>query len=101
MPAQAVAGERTTRPTMYVMVGLPASGKTTRAREHEAERVTARFATEPGTTFELGPQDPHAYRALFQAPTQDEVWSPAGGPPPSGHPTWTSRAAERWPTSTS
>jgi len=43
MPAQAVAGERTTRPTMYVMVGLPASGKTTRAREHEAERVTARF----------------------------------------------------------
>jgi len=33
MPEQAVAGERTTRPTMYVMVGLPASGKTTRARE--------------------------------------------------------------------
>jgi signal recognition particle GTPase len=29
MPEQAVAGKRTTRPTMYVMVGLPASGKTT------------------------------------------------------------------------
>ena len=61
----------------------------------------ARFATEPGWTFELGPQDLHAYRALFQEPTEDELSSAAVGPPPTGHPTWTSWAAERWPTSTS
>jgi predicted kinase len=186
VPAQAVADERTTRPTMYVMVGLPASGKTTRARELEAEqqalrltpdewmirspgtrrstargtswragssgwlqairagafvvldfglwgrdersalrwlaswaatdcdlvylpvdpveqerRVTARLATGLGSTFELGPQDLHGYRALSQEPTEDELSSAAVGPPPTGHPTWTSWVAERWPRSTS
>ena len=33
----------TTRPTMYVMVGLPGTGKTTRARQLEAERQALRL----------------------------------------------------------
>ncbi len=37
MPNDPVTGEQTSRPTMYVMVGLPASGKTTRARQLEKD----------------------------------------------------------------
>lgn len=43
MLADAGGNERTTRPTMYVMVGLPASGKTTRARQLETERQALRL----------------------------------------------------------
>jgi len=37
MPNDPVTGEQRSRPTMYVMVGLPASGKTTRARQLEKD----------------------------------------------------------------
>jgi predicted kinase len=176
-----------TRPTMYVMVGLPASGKTTRARQLETEhqalrltpdewmiplfgesdadgkrdvlegrfvwlatralraglsvildfgvwgkdersalrwlaaeaeadcvlaylsiddveqgrRVAARFAAEPMSTFEMRPEKLDAFRRLFQVPDEDELRSSEIDPPPVGHPTWQSWAAERWPTSTS
>ncbi len=37
MPNDPVTGKQRSRPTMYVMVGLPASGKTTRARQLETD----------------------------------------------------------------
>ncbi len=37
MPNDPFTGEQRSRPTMYVMVGLPASGKTTRARQLETD----------------------------------------------------------------
>ena len=62
-------------------------------------RVTARFATEPASTFEMGPDQLDSYRALFQAPDRHELTSDRLDPPPVGHATWQSWMAERWPTS--
>jgi len=187
MPNDPVTGEHRSRPTMYVMVGLPASGKTTRARQLETDcralrlspdewmiplfaqaeaggkrdvlegrlvwlairilevgvdvivdfgvwskdersalrhlaaqagadcelvylaveqaeqrhRVDARFAADPQSTLQIHPGDLALHREQFQAPDHDELTSQAVDPPPAGYPTWTSWAAERWPTSTS
>ncbi len=43
MPNDPVTGKHRNRPTMYVMVGLPASGKTTRARQLETDRRALRL----------------------------------------------------------
>ncbi len=176
---------QTERPTMYVLVGLPGTGKTTRARELELERqalrltpdewmiplfgesqavgkrdvlegrfvwlamsalrlgvnvildfgvwskdersalralaaeagancdliylpvdeleqrrrVEARFAADPGSTFEMRSEDLDRFRRLFQVPGRDELTSVEIDPAPAGYPSWRAWAAERWPTS--
>jgi predicted kinase len=43
-----------TRPTMYVMVGLPGAGKTTRARQLEAEKKALRLTPDEWMTVLFG-----------------------------------------------
>jgi predicted kinase len=65
----------------------------------QQERVEARFAADPGSTFNMGPKDLRRARQLFQAPSDDELTGQIDQPP-AGYPTWTDWASERWPTST-
>lgn len=48
MPNDPVTGKQRSRPTMYVMVGLPASGKTTRARQLEKDCQALRLTPTSG-----------------------------------------------------
>ena len=66
----------------------------------EAERrarATARWETDPGSTFEMSHEDHDRYLDLFEAPADAEL---AAGPlrePPVGHGSWLAWAAARWP----
>ena len=174
-----------TRPTMYVLIGLPGSGKTVRARELELERralrltpdewmiplfgepeaegkrdvlegrlvwlamralrlgvnvvldfgvwgrdersalrslaaeagaecqlvylpvheleqlrrVQSRSIEDPGSTFEMSPEDLQRFNQQFQAPDEEELTSGEIDPAPAGYASWKPWAAERWPTS--
>jgi len=173
------------RPTLFVMVGLPASEKTTRAKELEAERRALRLtpdewmiplfndndadgrrnvlegrliwlalralnlgidvildfgvwareertalralaaearatceivylevdtdeqrrrrddraSDEPALTFFISDDDLAEYRRRFEPPAHSELSGVALDPPPAGYSSWTTWAAEWWPTS--
>jgi predicted kinase len=70
------------------MVGLPAAGKTTRAKElaaaHEALRLT------PDAEVD-------GWRQVFEAPDAAELSGRELPEPPGGWPGWRAWAANRWP----
>jgi len=61
------------------------------------ERVTARFLTAPHTTVEISAKELADWRALFQAPTDDELAGRFRPHPPTGYDTWSDWASARWP----
>ena len=66
----------------------------------EAERrarATARWETDPGSTFEMSHEDHERYRDLFEAPTRAELSAGPLPEPPRGHGSWLAWAAHRWP----
>ncbi|MGZ5328912.1 MAG: AAA family ATPase [Actinomycetota bacterium] len=66
----------------------------------EAERrarATARWEADPGSTFELSPDDHGLFAGLFQAPTEAEIAAKQVPSPPKGHRSWLAWAANRWP----
>lgn len=65
----------------------------------QRQRVGIRFATEPTSTFDLTDQDLDTFRSLFDIPDQDELGASRIDTPPAGYDTWSSWAAERWPSS--
>lgn len=113
--------------TLFLTVGLPGAGKTTRARqlakEHSALRLTpdewmiplvylpvdqetqrARIAhrqsTAPDQTFPMTEADPLHWRTLFEEPNDTELDGREIGGPPPGWPGWLEWAADRWPSFT-
>ncbi len=77
-----------------VLVHLPVE------QDEQQRRVTARWAADPASTFPMSPEDLAAHRRAFEAPDEEELAAPRPAPPPPGHRTWASWAAQRWPTST-
>lgn len=66
----------------------------------EAERrarATARWEKDPGSTFEMSPDDHDRYLSLFHAPTDAELHAAQLPEPPPGHGSWLAWAATRWP----
>lgn len=61
------------------------------------ERVTARFLTAPDTTVEISAEELADWRALFRAPTDDELAGRLCPHPPAGYDTWSDWASARWP----
>ncbi|MGI8915248.1 MAG: AAA family ATPase [Chloroflexota bacterium] len=60
-------------------------------------RVTERFLTEPDTTVEISAEELARWRALFRAPTDDELAGRLRPQPPTGYGTWSDWASARWP----
>jgi predicted kinase len=60
-------------------------------------RADARWRTDPGSTFEMSPDDHDRFRSLFHAPTDAEIQAARIPEPPPGHTSWLSWAAGRWP----
>lgn len=61
-------------------------------------RATARWESEPGSTFPMSESDHDAYLAAYRPPSPAEL---AGGPspaPPPGFDGWLHWASARWPT---
>lgn len=117
----------TSRPSVFLTVGLPGAGKTTSAKEiasahrilrligevagaafsleyvqvderERRERATRRWLEAPHTTFERTAADHDRFASMVQPPSRNE---PDNGPvsaPPTGHPTWLDWASSRWPT---
>lgn len=77
-----------------VLVYLPVDPGQQRAR------IKARSSTDLESTFPIEQADLDRYRGLFQVPDEQELTSDEIDPPPAGHETWLSWAAERWPTLT-
>jgi predicted kinase len=65
----------------------------------QRRRVEARFAADPGSTFEMHFEDLHRFRMQFQVPDRDELTSAEIDLAPAGYRSWRAWAAERWPTS--
>jgi predicted kinase len=55
-----------TRPTLYVMVGLPAAGKTTRAREIESEKAALRLTPDEWMIPLFGATQPDGKRDVLE-----------------------------------
>jgi hypothetical protein len=77
---------------LHLVVGLPAVGKTTLARQIEAETRRA-----PGSTYELSDNDHDRFAAAFVAPSELELASATRPAPPPGFATWSDWASWRWP----
>ncbi|MCX4703734.1 MULTISPECIES: AAA family ATPase [Streptomyces] len=89
--------------TLFLTVGLPGAGKTTRvrqlAKEHSALRLmpdewmiplfacTCRWTMRPNSHW----------RTLFEEPDARELGAHEMGDPPPGWPGWLEWAADRWP----
>lgn len=54
---------------------------------------------EPETTFHISDEDLDEYRKRFEPPDDAEFSGAEPDPPPAGHTSWSSWAAEWWPTS--
>lgn len=67
--------------------------------DEQMRRVDRRSATAPETTFVMTEGDLDQWRSQFQEPDQQELLSPAPGPPPDGFTSWEAWTASRWPTS--
>jgi predicted kinase len=67
--------------------------------EDEQERRMAARAAGSASTVGLDPTALRRGRARFEVPTADELASVTLDPPPPGHASWRSWAAEHWPTS--
>jgi hypothetical protein len=65
--------------------------------EERRARATARWATDPGSTFEMSPDDHDRYLSLFHAPTDAETQAAHLPEPPPGNGSWLAWAATRWP----
>jgi predicted kinase len=64
----------------------------------QLERIEARFTAAPDTTFKISAEELVAWRAFFQAPTDDELAGTLRYDPPAGYDTWSEWASARWPT---
>jgi predicted kinase len=63
----------------------------------QSRRVDERFSTARRATFAITHADLDRYREIFQVPDADELSAGSVDPPPSGHDSWSSWAAIRWP----
>jgi predicted kinase len=66
-------------------------------RDVQLARVSDRWATAPHQTFAITEADLDSWRAMFEAPDDEEL---SGGPlpgPPAGWASWREWAAARWP----
>lgn len=61
------------------------------------ERIATRVQTAPHTTFPISAADLAAWRAIFEAPSADEVTGRFHPPPPAGYAIWSEWASARWP----
>ena len=64
------------------------------------ERLRRRTAEGQGLHFEISEQRLAAFDAVFEAPTESELYATTIDPAPSRYETWEQWAAQRWPTST-
>ncbi|MFD3646085.1 hypothetical protein ACFWUT_04680 [Streptomyces cyaneofuscatus] len=78
--------------TLFLMVGLPGAGKTTRARQ-----LADRWATAAGETFPMTEADILYGWAQFEEPDAAELEGGALSGPPPGWAGWREWAAARWP----
>jgi predicted kinase len=65
--------------------------------DEQRRRVAGRFATTPDQTFRISEVELAQWRALFQAPDDDELRGLEIPPAPPPHETWSHWAAARWP----
>src|SRR5262245_11928243 len=64
-------------PTLHLMCGLPGAGKTTRARELEAEHRALRLTPDEWITALLGADPDHAALDAARDPTESLQWAVA------------------------
>jgi predicted kinase len=64
--------------------------------EEQRRRIARRFEDEPGQ-FEMTDAELEQWQGQFQAPDLDELRGAAVPPAPTGHPTWSHWASQRWP----
>jgi len=69
------------------------------SEKEQQRRLEARFATDPGSNYELRHFDLEEFRGIFQVPGEDELGTGQVGEPPGGCATWGSWIAEHWPSS--
>lgn len=74
-PAADLAARR--RPTLYLMVGLPGAGKTTRAREIEAEHAALRLTPDEWILALYGPDLDRRQRDAVRDPVEELQWQVA------------------------
>jgi predicted kinase len=67
--------------------------------EEQHRRIVQRIGTNSGSTYAITPEELRQYNSQFQIPDSGELNDVAVGAPPVGHASWTSWAAQRWPTS--
>ena len=65
--------------------------------EEQRRRHDERVSRRPDSTFPMSDDDLQGYRRLFEAPDEAELSSFEIDPPPTGHDSWSSWIAERWP----
>jgi predicted kinase len=67
--------------------------------EHDEQRrrVTNRFASTPGETFQMSDVELTQWRLQFQAPDDEELLGAQIPPAPPQYATWSTWASERWP----
>lgn len=65
--------------------------------EEQRRRISDRFETTPHETFHMSDPELEQWRAQFQAPDEEELRGTHIPPVPSGHPTWSQWASQRWP----
>jgi predicted kinase len=65
--------------------------------QEQRRRVTQRFASTPGQTFDMSDVELEQWRARFQAPDDDELSGSHLPPAPPTHATWSEWASQRWP----
>ncbi|GAA3558615.1 ATP-binding protein [Kribbella ginsengisoli] len=63
----------------------------------QRRRVTHRFATTPDQTFQMTDAELEHWSTLFETPDDEELLGTDLPPAPSGYPTWSTWASQRWP----
>ena len=89
---------RTSRPTLFLTVGLPGAGKTTHARELASKHSILRLTPDDWMAPLFGHSDAEGRRDILEGRMIWVAREVLVSEPPPGSQTWPQWASERWPT---